>query len=518
MVENNQVLQVAQALSSETRLNLIKTIGNKSLSLYEIQNQFDNSIHRESIYRALEKLAEVRILSKAYNKTKKRYEYSVINPQITLNIMNDKEEDLIDDIPKEKYPVYKNIMNQLKNGTFFRIKDYKKLKDYSKFYSEIYKRNEKITTDKIVSTLKKVEWKIGEYGKQHWGNWLHSISPYVGRMTPALAHWLVKSSSKQGDVVLDPFCGIGTVCLEGDLLGRKTIGVDLNPYAALIAKAKFDRRPIKEHLGFLRNVELNISKIDLSKVSPFIRQYFHDETLKEILALKEILIKEKKQFLLACLMGILHGNRPGYLSVWTGCIIPMVPRKPSNPKFNPAKDIPEYRAVIPRMAAKVKRMYMNKFPVKTHGKIYQCDTRKLSFLKDNSVDVICCSPPYYHTLDYVGANRLRLAIMGFDEEKREEMKTTLIQQRQTYLEEMKKVGKELHRVMKPNSHILFVLGDVHMTKYSLNTAKDVGKLYEEIGFKMIDIVDDEIPRNKCAVQNGCHKKKLDRILILKTVK
>lgn len=512
------VLEVAQALSSETRLNLIRSIGNKALSLYEIQNMFESSIHRESIYRALEKLVEANILFKSYNKTKKRNEYSVRNSQITLNILSDVEEEKEDSGPKEKYPIYKNILRKLKNDTLFEIKDYKKLKDYSKFYNEIYKKGEPITTEKIVSNLKPIPWREGVYGKQHWGNWLHSVSPYVGRMTPALAHWLVKSSSKPGDVVLDPFCGIGTVSLEADLLGRKTIGIDLNPYAALIAKAKFDRRPIQEHLEFLKKVRLDTSKINLSKVNPFVRQYFHDETLKEILALKEILLKEKRYFLLACLMGILHGNRPGYLSVWTGCIIPMAPRKPDNPKFNPLKDVPEYRTVMPRMAAKVKRMYMNKFPAKTNGKMYRHDSRDLSFLENNSVDVICCSPPYYHTLDYVGANRLRLAIMGFNEEKRENLKETLIQQRQTYLDEMRKVGIELHRVMKPNSHILFVLGDVHMTKHNLNTAKDIGELYEQIGFKMIDIVDDVLPRNKCAVQNGNHKTKMDRILILKTVK
>ena len=40
MVDENNILNVAQALSSETRLNLIKTIGKKSLSLYEIKNQY----------------------------------------------------------------------------------------------------------------------------------------------------------------------------------------------------------------------------------------------------------------------------------------------------------------------------------------------------------------------------------------------------------------------------------------------------------------------------------------------
>jgi DNA modification methylase len=518
----SEVLEVAKALSSETRLNLIKVIGNNNLSLPEIEERFkllDDSIYRESLYRALEKLVETNILHKKFNDIKKRYEYALKQKQITLNIVTDDgqfDKSLTMEF-KEKYPVYIRIWRDLKAGKLFSVNDYKKISDYSIYYKEIYSSEEEITTEKILKNIRPLPWRKGVYNKQHWGYWLHSISPYVGRIKPAFAHWLIKSSSKSGDVVLDPFCGIGTVPLEADIMKRKGIGVDLNPYAALIAKSKFDRKPIEEHIEFLKNVKLNTKKIDLSKIDPYIRQFFHDETLKEILALKEILIKENRTFLLGCLMGILHGNRPGYLSAWTGCIIPMAPRKPGHKGFIAERDIPEYRAVIPRMAAKVKRMYMNKFPLKTNSNIFECDTRKLP-LQDNGVDVIVCSPPYYHTLDYVGSNRLRLAILGFNEEKREKLKETLIQQRQTYLEEMKKVGKEIHRVMKPNSHILFVLGDVHTSTYTINTAKDIGELYQELGFEQIDIIDDVLPRNKCAVQNGNHKLKKDRILILKTRK
>lgn len=38
-------------------------------------------------------------------------------------------------------------------------------------------------------------------------------------------------------------------------------------------------------------------------------------------------------------------------------------------------------------------------------------------LKDNSVDCVISSPPYLDNLDYVNANRLRLALMGVFEEK-----------------------------------------------------------------------------------------------------
>ena len=44
--------------------------------------------------------------------------------------------------------------------------------------------------------------------------------------------------TKEGEVVLDPFCGCGTTLVEAKLHNRKAIGVDLNPIAVLMSKAK----------------------------------------------------------------------------------------------------------------------------------------------------------------------------------------------------------------------------------------------------------------------------------------
>lgn len=375
----------------------------------------------------------------------------------------------------------------------------------------------------LLSVLEDIPWRKSFYNRQHWGNWLHSMSPYVGRITPAFAHWLIRIFSKKDDLVLDPFCGIGTIPLEADLLGRKTVGIDLNPYAFIITKAKFDRCSQEYLIKYIKNIELDTKNVDLKKVDKFIKQYFHTKTLKEILALVKVLKRDISQnkkgsyFLMGCLLGILHGNRPGYLSAWTGCIIPYPPRKKSDPKFDPKKDIPEYRAVIPRMIAKIKRMYIDSVPEVTSGEVYQEDSRKMP-LKDNSVDVIISSPPYYSTLDYSSANRLRLAVLGYDQEKREELAETLIQQRETYLREMLKIGHEVKRVLKNNALCVWILGDMHLTKKTLNTAKDVGELYKnELGFEILRIVNDEIPRRKATYQNS-HKKKLDRVIVLRNRK
>ncbi|MFX1283786.1 MAG: DNA methyltransferase [Promethearchaeota archaeon] len=422
-------------------------------------------------------------------------------------------------IAKEHYPVYRNRWRDLLRGKLkksFKL-EFKKNFDSKLYNDEFYSDNYSRTLGNAIELLKTVGWRDDPYDKQHWGNWLHSLSPYQGRMTPSLAHWLIKIFSKKGDILLDPFMGVGTVPLEADFLQRYAIGIDLNIYGYVIAKGKFERKPLDYYLKYLKEIrDIDASKIDITGVPDWIQAYFHPETLKEIVFLNEKLTDEKEYFLLGCLMGILHGNRPGYLSVWTGCIIPMTPRPVDHPQYRPNKDKPEYRAVIPRIAAKIMRMYSTGFPLKTNAKIFHGDARFLK-LNDDSVDVIICSPPYYNTLDYVGQNRVRLYFLGLNKSKQDLLRQELIQDSKNYLANMIDVGKELKRVLKNNSLVVFVLGDVHRAKYSINTAKEVSNVYQEkLGLKELAIVNDEIPLNK--VVSRSRRKKFDRILVLKNHK
>ncbi len=355
----------------------------------------------------------------------------------------------------------------------------------------------------VISRIKKAEWRRLPYKYQNWGNWLHRMGAYVGKIKPAMAHLVIKAASNKNDVILDPFCGIGTVPLEADLLGRIGIGVDLNPYAYSICRAKFDRFPLEQHLEWLDSVKIDISKVDLRKTSKYMRKFYNPKTLKEIIFIRDLLIKEKRHFLLGCLLGIIHGHRPGHLSAVTSLVIPYEP-----------KEKPIYKEVIPRLKQKAIRMYRDGFNLETKSKAYLADARKLP-LKDSSINIVISSPPYYNTLDYVSDNRLRLEFLDFFM-KKGNLRNILIQHKEGYLDEMEKVGLQLVKVLKSKGFCIFILGDLHNGKNIVNTAEKVSKLYEKLGFKTHAIIEDAMPINKC-IPSNFKREKLDRILIMTNV-
>ena len=72
----------------------------------------------------------------------------------------------------------------------------------------------------------------------------HGFHSYPARMHPLTARRLIEGLSRPGDLVLDPFCGSGTVLVEARLAGRAAIGVDANPLAVRLSRLKIT--PMRE--------------------------------------------------------------------------------------------------------------------------------------------------------------------------------------------------------------------------------------------------------------------------------
>lgn len=77
-------------------------------------------------------------------------------------------------------------------------------------------------------------------------NDIHRAFRYPAKFHPPVARALVERYSRAGDHLLDPFCGSGTLLVEGAIAGRHTTGHDVDPLAVFISEAKLTRYDIAE--------------------------------------------------------------------------------------------------------------------------------------------------------------------------------------------------------------------------------------------------------------------------------
>lgn len=63
------------------------------------------------------------------------------------------------------------------------------------------------------------------------GDWATHRGNYRGNWSPYIPRNVILRYSQPGDMVLDYFVGGGTTCIEAKLLGRRSIGIDINPAA-----------------------------------------------------------------------------------------------------------------------------------------------------------------------------------------------------------------------------------------------------------------------------------------------
>lgn len=88
------------------------------------------------------------------------------------------------------------------------------------------------------------EYKIADGKRNKRDVWMVNTKPFKGAhfavMPEALVEPCLLAGSRDGDLVLDPFAGSGTVGVVANRLGRNFIGTELNPEYAQIAKDRIE--------------------------------------------------------------------------------------------------------------------------------------------------------------------------------------------------------------------------------------------------------------------------------------
>ncbi|MBL7201126.1 MAG: DNA adenine methylase [Anaerolineae bacterium] len=350
---------------------------------------------------------------------------------------------------------------------------------------------------------------------------LQQLSPYVGKMKSGMAKALVNVYSKPGDTVLDPFSGSGVVPLEAVLAGRRAWANDLSPYAYVLTRGKLGT-PGSERLAMQRArelidaVEQEAPSVDLAVVPEWVCEFFHPDTLREALAAFRILRQKRDYFLTACLLGILHHVRPGFLSFPASHLVPYLRKNKYPPDEFP--DMYAYRDLRSRLLAKVKRAYRrHMLPIDWEERqyhVWQVNAMNLP-IQDETVNAVVSSPPYFGALDYARDNRLRLWFLGCEDWR--ELDASLTANRKAYLLQMTTCLQEIYRVLEATSYCVLVLGDVERDGKIRRTAEILAELAIDAtrgGFEIETIYDDRIPDERRS-RRKTRTTKFERILVMR---
>ena len=120
---------------------------------------------------------------------------------------------------------------------------------------------------------------------------IYGIHPY-----PAMFHFMIvrkfiKELTKEGDYILDPFCGSGVSAVEALKNNRNYFGFDINPLAILITKVR--TTPIK--IERLLNVLDNILKMPVQNYEiPYfdnIHYWFEEKVIEKLAKLRAKIFK-----------------------------------------------------------------------------------------------------------------------------------------------------------------------------------------------------------------------------------
>lgn len=346
-------------------------------------------------------------------------------------------------------------------------------------------------------------------------NSFDSLSPYIGKMRPELVDWIIDSFVDKNGLIYDPFSGSGTVLLEGWKYGHNVLGTDLNDYAIVLSKGKTN--PYESLSTAIAKIELYEARVKRwlrrnsdANCPVWVNEFFHPDTLKEINAWTTILKHNKEWFLLSCLLGILHHQRPGFLSYPSSHGAPYLREN----KF-PKSEYPEmyqYREVFPRLKSKVIRAYKS-YPELDHSierEVYKKDASKIR-LEENSVKTIITSPPYMKSLTYARDNRLRLWFLG--EEDWKSLDKTISPEKDYFFDMMSQCFKKWYKAQPNGGQCIIVLGDIK-TNYEGNNHSMPDIIIEKAKtyYKLVDSYVDPIPEARKVVK-GKTRVKQESVLV-----
>jgi DNA modification methylase len=246
----------------------------------------------------------------------------------------------------------------------------------------------------------------------------HPLHAFAARCPPPLVDWAITRYSAPGEVVLDPMAGSGTTVVEGCLLGRQAWGVEIDPLAHRIAKAK--ATPVEPDA-----LDLAVGKIGSLLLRgglddgwrpdlPNLGKWFHPRVAAQLAALRQAIQQVEATPAVVNLLWVMFSS----MIVARTSVANARDLVHSRHHHRPWADPPDVHMRFLSRARQVRAMLLDyRQRLASAGmwhpsiRVELADARRLPFA-DGSVDLVFTSPPYCSALDYTRAHVFAVAWMA----------------------------------------------------------------------------------------------------------
>ena len=369
-------------------------------------------------------------------------------------------------------------------------------------------------------------WAFADKSRKETGYLTHSYHRYPAKFIPQIVSRLVEKYTKEGDLIVDPFGGCGTTLVESKVMCRPSIGVDINPVAVLITKAKKTPiEPAKIEKQFLKLKE----KIDSFSKDTKVRVPEHERINYWFKPDK----KGKLAFLFLEISKIKDQNVRdffycGFSNILKNCSIWL--QKSNKPTRDLKKKPADPFVIFSRQVKAMLRgntaffnLLQERGCLKTPCDVFRADARKIP-AKSNSVSLIVTSPPYVTSYEYADLHQLtalwfeytknlsdfRKRFIGTSYHNKKEhvlsskiaenIKKELLKKHKktaegvaTYFSEMNQVFKEMKRILKKGGRTCIVIGDTSLKGVEILNAEVFTEQLINLGFGVEELIKREIP-------------------------
>ena len=214
-----------------------------------------------------------------------------------------------------------------------------------------------------------------------------------------------------GQVLLDPFAGVGTAILAGESAGIPAVGIEAQPFIQRVAETKLLWHTSVADFSDCAQAVIGQAKQRVSANFPYpklIRGCFSEQSLNELDNLRDSWERlddgsPGAKLTWLALVGILRSCSSVGTAPWQYVL-------PSKTKRKVLAPYEAFQAQVQKMCVDMTSLQL--MGVRHDAHIYFDDARLLAQIPDDSVGLVVTSPPYANNYDYGDATRLEMTFFG----------------------------------------------------------------------------------------------------------